>query len=123
MKKRIIIVEDSKTILEVLSFSLEKAGYDVFTAESGKDALNFFNGNAIDLVITDLYMPEMDGLELVKNIKQIENYNKIPILFLTTESEQSKKTQAKEIGATGWVIKPFVPEKLVQAINKLLIKQ
>ena len=120
MKKNIVVVEDSKTILEVLSFSLEKADYNIFTASSGTEALKYFDGREIDLMITDLYMPEMDGIELVKKIKLIEKYNGIPILFLTTESQQSKKLEAKKIGATGWVIKPFVPEKLVQAINKLL---
>ncbi len=120
MKKSIVVVEDSKTILEVLSFSLEKADYNIYTAISGAEALKFFDGREIDLMITDLYMPEMDGIELVKKVKLIDKYNNIPILFLTTESQQAKKMEAKKIGATGWVIKPFVPEKLVQAINKLL---
>jgi len=122
MKKTIIVVEDSKTILEVLSFSLEKADYNIHTASNGQDALKLFDGRDIDLMITDLYMPEMDGLELVKKVKTIDFYKNIPILFLTTESQQSKKLEAKKVGATGWVIKPFVPEKLVQAINKLLQK-
>jgi two-component system, chemotaxis family, chemotaxis protein CheY len=120
MKKNIVVVEDSLTILEVLSFSLEKANYNVLTANCGNDALKFFDGRQIDLLITDLYMPKMTGLELVKAIKQINEYNNIPILFLTTESQQSKKIEAKKLGVTGWVIKPFVPEKLVSAINKLL---
>jgi len=122
MKKTIIVVEDSKTILEVLSFSLEKADYNIHTATNGEDALLFFDGREIDLMITDLYMPGMNGLELVQKVKTIEKYKSIPILFLTTESQQSKKLEAKKVGATGWVIKPFVPEKLVQAIDKLLNK-
>jgi two-component system chemotaxis response regulator CheY len=122
MGKTIIVVEVSKTILEVLSFSLEKADYNIFTASSGRDAIIYFDGRDIDLMITDLYMPEMDGLELVRQVKKIEKYSDIPVLFLTTESQQSKKLEAKKVGATGWVIKPFVPEKLVQSINKLLTK-
>lgn len=121
MKKTILIVEDSSMILEVLSFSLEKAGYNIITAINGKEALKHFDGQEINLMITDLYMPEMDGLELVKNLKEIEKYKTIPVLVLSTESQQTKKLEAKKMGVTGWVIKPFVPEKLVQAINKLLV--
>lgn len=120
MQKTILIVEDSKTILEVLSFSLDKNGYKVYEATNGNQALEHLDGRPIDLMITDLYMPKMDGLELVKKVREIDAYKKIPILFLTTEAQQHKKIEAKNAGATGWVIKPFVPEKLIRAIKKLL---
>ncbi len=120
MQKSILIVEDSKTILEVLSFSLDKHGYAVFSATNGEKALEYLDGRQIDLMITDLYMPKMDGLELVRVTRKIDAYKKIPILFLTTEAQQHKKIEAKKAGATGWVIKPFVPEKLIRAIKKLL---
>ena len=75
---------------------------------------------AIDLVITDLHMPEMDGIEFIKEIRKKEQYKRIPILFLTTESQASKKQEAKEAGATGWIVKPFVPAKLLAALKKVM---
>ena len=122
MQKSILIVEDSVTILEVLSFSLDKHGFKVQAASDGEKALKFLDGTHFDLIITDLYMPKMDGLELVKKIKSMEAYKNIPILLLTTETQQNKKLEAKKAGVTGWVIKPFVPEKLIRAIKKLLSK-
>jgi two-component system chemotaxis response regulator CheY len=86
----------------------------------GKDALQFLDGRNIDLIITDLHMPNMDGIGLIKEVRKMESYQRIPILFLTTESQAAKKMEAKEAGATGWIIKPFVPAKLIAAINKVL---
>lgn len=120
MSKKVLIVDDSVSIREVISFTLENAGYNVFVAEDGKNALKILETNVVDLIITDLYMPEMDGIELVKKIKEKPENSKIPILFLSTESQMNKKMEAKEAGATGWIIKPFVPAKLLAAINKVL---
>ncbi len=120
MSKKILIVDDSVSIREVITFTLENAGYQIIVAEDAKEALKMANENIVDLVITDLYMPEMDGIELIRQLRQKENYSKIPILFLTTESQSNKKNEAKEAGATGWIIKPFVPAKLLAAINKVL---
>lgn len=120
MAKTILIVDDSDSIREVVRFTLENEGYSVLVGVDGKDALKHLNGQAIDLVITDLHMPEMDGIELIKHIRAMPEYERVPILFLTTESQTSKKMEAKDAGATGWIIKPFVPAKLISAINKVI---
>ncbi len=120
MGKVIVIVDDSESIREVVNFTLENEGFQVFIGCEGKDALKFFDGRHIDLLITDLHMPEMDGIELIKEVRQMEQYARLPILFLTTESQASKKIEAKEAGATGWIIKPFVPAKLLEAITKVI---
>ncbi len=120
MAKTILIVDDSKSIREVVRSTLENEGYNVLLGVDGKDALKHMDGQSIDLVITNLQMPEMDGIELIKNIRAIPDYERIPILLLTTESQTSKKMEAKEAGATGWIIKPFVPAKLIEAIGKVI---
>ena len=121
MAKTILIVDDSESIREVVSFTLENAGYNVLVGIDGKDALKFLDGkNEIDLLITDLYMPNMNGIELIKAVRADDHYKRIPILFLTTESQRDKKMEAKSAGATGWIIKPFVPAKLLSALNKVL---
>ena len=120
MSKNILIVDDSESIREVVSFTLENEGYNVLVGVDGKDALKFLDGSHIDLIITDLHMPEMNGIEFIKHVRATEQYKRIPILFLTTESQTSKKMEAKEAGATGWIIKPFVPAKLIGALKKVL---
>ncbi len=120
MSKNILIVDDSESIREVVSFTLENEGYSVLVGVDGKDALKFLDGSHIDLIITDLHMPEMNGIEFIKHVRAMEQYKRIPILFLTTESQTSKKMEAKEAGATGWIIKPFVPAKLIGALKKVL---
>lgn len=120
MGKQILIVDDSESIREVVSFTLENAGHDVMVAVDGDDALKFLDGRSIDLIITDLHMPNMNGIELIKEVRQADQYKRIPILFLTTESQAAKKMEAKNAGATGWIIKPFVPAKLLAALKKVL---
>lgn len=120
MSKTILIVDDSESIREVVSFTLENEGYSVLIGVDGKDALKFLDGTNIDLIITDLHMPEMDGIEFIKEVRVTEQYKRVPILFLTTESQSTKKMEAKEAGATGWIIKPFVPAKLIAALKKVL---
>ena len=120
MSKNILIVDDSESIREVVSFTLENEGYNVLVGVDGKDALRFLDGTHIDLIITDLHMPNMDGIEFIRNVRATDQYKRIPILFLTTESQTSKKMEAKEAGATGWIIKPFVPAKLIGALKKVL---
>jgi two-component system chemotaxis response regulator CheY len=120
MAKTILIVDDSESIREVVSFTLENEGYNVLIAVDGTDALRFLNGQNIDLIITDLHMPEMDGITLIKEVRNMPDYQRIPILFLTTESQAAKKMEAKDAGATGWIIKPFVPAKLIAALSKVL---
>ena len=120
MGKTILIVDDSESIREVVTFTLENEGYKVLVGVDGKDATKFLDGSHIDLIITDLHMPEMNGIDFIKYARAIEAYKRVPILFLTTESQASKKLEAKEAGATGWIIKPFVPAKLIAALTKVL---
>jgi len=120
MKKTILIVDDSESIRDLVKFTLENEGHDVLIGVDGVDAQKHLNGQVIDLVITDLHMPELDGIGLIRVIRKMEIYSRIPILFLTTESQNEKKLEAKDAGATGWIIKPFVPEKLIAAINKVI---
>ena len=120
MAKTVLIVDDSESIREVVSFTLENAGYNVIVAIDGTDAIKHFDGKTIDLLLTDLHMPNMNGIELIKEVRKIEAYARIPILFLTTESQRDKKMEAKDAGATGWIIKPFIPAKLLEAIVKVI---
>lgn len=120
MEKTIVIVDDSESIRDVVGFTLINAGHKVLLAVDGQDALKYFNGDKIDLVVTDLHMPIMDGISLIKEIRNKDDYKFVPILFLTTESQQAKKMEAKDAGATGWIVKPFVPEKLLAAISKVV---
>ena len=120
MEKTILVVDDSESIREVVSYTLQNVGFKVLLGVDGKDALKHLNGTSINLIITDLHMPEMNGIELIRKVRQMVDYARIPILFLTTESQVAKKMEAKEAGATGWIIKPFVPAKLIDAINKVI---
>jgi two-component system chemotaxis response regulator CheY len=121
MAKTILIVDDSESIREVVNFTLEKEGFNVLVGVDGQDAQKHLNGDKIDLIITDLHMPNMDGIEFIKVVRSNDNYKMIPILFLTTESQNEKKMEAKEAGATGWIIKPFLPAKLIGAIQKVMV--
>jgi len=121
MEKTILIVDDSESMREVVSFTLENEGFRVKIGMDGKDAMKYLNGEKIDLIITDLHMPVMNGIEFIKAVRNSSDYKMIPILFLTTESQVEKKMEAKQAGATGWIIKPFVPAKLIAAINKVLV--
>lgn len=120
MAKTILVVDDSESIRELVGFTLENAGYHVTRCINGKDALINFDKIAVDMVITDLYMPEMNGMEFIKEIRKSDANRHIPILFLTTESQLSKKEEAKQAGATGWIVKPFVPEKLLVIVKRVL---
>lgn len=120
MGKKILFVDDSESIREIVNFTLENEGYEVLLCDNGKNAMNHLNGQEINLIITDLHMPEMNGIELIKEIRKIPKYQRTPILFLTTESQAEKKMEAKNAGATGWIVKPFVPAKLLSAILKVI---
>jgi two-component system chemotaxis response regulator CheY len=120
MAKTILIVDDSESIREIVSFTLENEGYNVLVGVDGQDALKFLKKGPIDLIITDLHMPNMNGIEFIKAVRANPDFKSVPILFLTTESQTEKKMEAKEAGATGWIIKPFVPAKLIEAINKVM---
>jgi two-component system chemotaxis response regulator CheY len=120
MEKTILIADDSESIREIVNHTLSGAGYRVLIGVDGRDALKHLDGGSISLVITDYHMPHMDGISLIKSIRAHASYQYVPILLLTTESETSKKEEAKAAGATGWVVKPFVQEKLLAVVQKLV---
>lgn len=118
--KNILTVEDSPTLRELISFTLNDGDYKIIEAENGRDALNKLDGCHVDMVITDLNMPQMNGIELTRNIRSKDQYKYIPIIFLSTESRVEKKEEAKMAGATGWIVKPFQPEQLIKVVRKVL---
>ncbi|MBN8531637.1 MAG: response regulator [Alphaproteobacteria bacterium] len=119
MAKIAITVDDSRTMREMVSFTLKGAGFEVMEAEDGQAALTQLDGRKVDLVITDLNMPVMNGFELIRALRSKPEFKFTPILMLTTEGEGSKKEEGKAAGATGWIVKPFSPEKLVEVVKKV----
>ena len=121
MKKNILIVDDSESIREVVSLGLKGAGYNVVAGINGEDGLRLLTENPnVQLIITDLNMPVMDGIAFLKVVRTMPQYKYLPIIILTTESQEAKKQEAKNAGATGWIIKPFVKEKLLAVVKKLV---
>ena len=117
---KILAVDDSKSMRQMVAMSLKSAGHDVTEAEDGLQALNIAKQSQFDLVVTDINMPNMNGIELIQHLRSLPNYKFTPILCLTTESSGDMKTKGKEAGATGWIVKPFSPEKLLSVINRVL---
>ncbi|MBN2343182.1 MAG: response regulator [Deltaproteobacteria bacterium] len=120
MAKTIMTADDSASMRQMITFTLKQAGYDVIEAEDGQDALKKAETANIDMLITDLNMPNMNGLELIEAIRGKDKYKFIPIIMLTTESDAEKKKQGKNAGATGWLVKPFQPPQLISVIKKVL---
>lgn len=120
MSKKILTVDDSASVRQMVTFTLKGAGYEVVESIDGKDALGKIKGAGVKMVITDLNMPNMNGLELIKELRGNPEFKFIPIVFLTTESQPEKKAQAKAAGATGWIVKPFKPEQLLAVVKKVL---
>jgi len=118
MSRTIFLVDDSATILLSISNILQKAGYAIEKAANAEDALTKFKGGVkVDLLMTDLNMPGMNGIELIKEVRKLPSYKFMPILFLTTESQQSKKVEAKAAGASGWIVKPATADELLNTIK------
>ncbi|MBS3963377.1 MAG: response regulator [Methylomonas sp.] len=116
----ILAVDDSALMRQMVSFTLKGAGYDVVEAVDGVDALNKAKTQAFDCVVTDVNMPNKDGIALIRDLRSLPNYKFTPMLMLTTESGADKKQQGKDAGATGWIVKPFNPEQLLKTIQKVL---
>ncbi len=121
MGKTILIVDDSATIRQVVGMTLKGAGYEVMEASDGKDALNKLDGKKINLIISDVNMPNMDGITFVKEAKKLANYKFTPVIMMTTESQDSKKQEGQAAGAKAWVVKPFQPEQMLAAVAKLIM--
>lgn len=121
MNRTALIVDDSRTMRQMVAFTLTNAGFTVIEAEDGKDAVKKVSGGVkMDIVVTDLNMPEMDGITLIKELRKMNTFKFTPILMLTTESTVEKKKEGKEAGATGWIVKPFNPDVLLKTIAKVL---
>ncbi|GIX21967.1 MAG: Fis family transcriptional regulator [Gammaproteobacteria bacterium] len=116
----ILAVDDSPSMRKMVSFTLKEAGHRVLTAENGEQGLELAKAEKADLVLTDINMPTMDGISLVKALRALPGYEHVPILVLTTESGANKKLEGKAAGATGWLVKPFNPEKLLEVVAKVL---
>jgi two-component system chemotaxis response regulator CheY len=121
---KLLIVDDSTMLRDMLSYALNEGGYnDVVEAVDGVDGLEKAKSVQYDLVITDINMPNMDGLTFVAELRKLNQYSRTPILVLTTERSDEMKTKGKAAGATGWIVKPFVPDQLLKAVNIVLTKK
>ncbi len=116
----ILAVDDSASMRQMVAFTLKGAGYDVIEAIDGVDALNKAKGKSVSMVLTDVNMPNMDGITLIRELRKLPSYKFTPMLMLTTESSMDKKTEGKSAGATGWLVKPFNPEQLLGTIKKVI---
>lgn len=121
MAKTILIVDDSASVRQVVSIALKGAGYDVIQGVDGKDALTKLTGQRVHLIISDVNMPNMDGITFVSEVKKLPAYRFTPIIMLTTESQEDKKKQAQAAGAKAWVTKPFQPPQMLAAVEKLIL--
>lgn len=119
MAKRVMAVDDSATVRQVLQMTLAGAGYEVIEAVDGRDALNKLGTFPIDMMVTDLNMPNMDGIDLIKHVRQNPGCRFMPIIMLTTESQPEKKQEGKAAGASGWIVKPFKPEQLLAVVRMI----
>lgn len=120
MAKSILVVDDSASIRQVVGIALKSQGYDVLEACDGKDALGKLSGQKIHLVISDVNMPNMDGITFVKELKKLPAYKFTPVIMLTTESQESRKQEGQTAGARAWVVKPFQPAQMMAAVAKLI---
>ena len=118
--KTVLIVDDSETLRAILDFVLEEAGCSVLVGTDGIDAQQYLDGRHLDLIITDLHMPNLDGIGFIRVVRAMDAYAQTPILFLTTDTHSIKKTEARLAGATGWIVKPFDQKKLIAAITKVM---
>jgi two-component system chemotaxis response regulator CheY len=121
MAKAILVVDDSATLRQVVGIALKGAGYDVIEACDGKDGLSKLNGQKIHLIISDVNMPNMDGITFVQEAKKLPAYKFTPIIMLTTEAGENKKASGQAAGAKAWVVKPFQPVQMLAAVSKLIM--
>jgi two-component system, chemotaxis family, chemotaxis protein CheY len=121
MAKKILLVDDSASVRTVAGIALRGAGYEVVEATNGQEALGKLTGDKIHLIISDVNMPVMDGITFVKQVKQHPNYRFTPVIMLTTEAGEDKKAQGREAGAKAWIVKPFQPQYMLDAVSKLIL--
>ncbi|WP_296178514.1 response regulator [Pseudomonas sp. UBA1879] len=121
MAKTVLVVDDSASIRQVVGLTLKGAGYDVIEGSDGRDALSKLTGQKVHLIISDVNMPNMDGITFVKEVKKLAAYKFTPIIMLTTESQESRKQEGQAAGARAWVVKPFQPAQMMAAVAKLIL--
>ena len=120
MAKKVLVVDDSATMRQLVTMTLTRAGYEVVEAEDGAKGLAKASAEAFDLILSDINMPNMTGLELLRSLRKLPQYKFTPIVLVTTESQTEKKQEGKTAGATGWILKPFEPEQLLAVVTKVL---
>ena len=120
MAKTILAVDDSSSLRQMVAFSLKAAGYLVVEAVDGQDGLDKAKQQTVDLVLTDQNMPRMDGLTLIRSLRELASYKKVPILMLTTEASDEMKNKGRAAGANGWLVKPFDPQRLTEVVKKVI---
>jgi two-component system chemotaxis response regulator CheY len=121
MTKRILLVDDSESVRQVARIALRGAGYDVVEAKDGSDGLGKLAGDRVHLIVSDVNMPVMDGITFLKEVKRHPSYKFTPVIMLTTEAGQEKKEEGRAAGAKAWIVKPFNPQTLVDAVSKLVL--
>ncbi|MDF3822701.1 response regulator [Leptospira sp. 96542] len=121
MSKTVMVVDDSASLRQVVGIALRGAGYEVIEGCDGKDALSKLTGQKVHLIISDVNMPNMDGISFVKALKQLPAYKFTPVIMLTTESQEAKKAEGQAAGAKAWVVKPFSPDVMLNAVQKLIL--
>jgi two-component system chemotaxis response regulator CheY len=120
MAKKILSVDDSASVRQMVTFTLEAAGYQVAQAGDGAEALAYLKTSPVDMIVTDLNMPNLNGIDLIRQVRTLPAFKFVPIVLLTTESDEAKKQEGKAAGATGWIVKPFKQEQLLAVVKKLL---
>jgi two-component system, chemotaxis family, chemotaxis protein CheY len=120
VSKTIMTVDDSASVRQMVTFALKEAGFNVLEASDGREAVGRLTSEPVDMVITDLNMPNMDGIELIRWLRGNSGTRFIPVVMLTTESQEASKEQGKAAGATGWIVKPFKPDQLLAVVRKVL---
>lgn len=121
MAKTIMVVDDSSSVRQVVGMALRGAGYEVMEGRDGQDALSQLTGRKVHLIISDVNMPNMDGIAFLKEVKALPAYRFTPVIMLTTESQEAKKQAGREAGAKAWVVKPFSPPQLLSAVQRLVL--
>jgi two-component system chemotaxis response regulator CheY len=120
MSKSILVVDDSASMRQLLGVTLRSAGYQVIEACDGQEALDYARKHPVDLVLTDVNMPQMDGITLIAQLRTLNHYHLTPLLLLTTETSPERKLDGKQAGATGWITKPFSPQQLISTLERVL---
>ncbi len=120
MPKRVMTVDDSASVRQMVAFTLKQGGYDVVEAVDGHDGVSKLSGHQVDMIITDLNMPNLDGIGLIRAVRANPSTRSVPIIMLTTESQEGRKQEGKTAGATGWVVKPFKPDQLLAVVKRVI---